>query len=369
MTTPNRSSFGPSSLPFGINKEIVKPQREYWPLANGGPTNVLGKVKPEDAKCKELSMRPSVTLDREGVTVIFNEIAKTTDYRVGTNKLFDYSTALLTRQLTKGVDLQNLEVEFSLEDYASLQGIKVRAELTPDMTEAEIDKERKRAKEAMKGVRQDVARGLDALYNISLSWSEKQKGKEINFYDQRIITGKGIRNSRARISFDPKMANYLAMAYVAQYPVSLLTISDRYPSAYSMGRKFAVHASMYANVVNERDTILSVETLLEAGGRDASRVTNRRHRQQIVDPFERDLDMLVACGVLSSWEYCQAKGEPLTDEQAENHKTFSVFKNLYVKFDLVNNPMKTPEQLERIAEHKKATEKRKAKGQKAKKEV
>lgn len=361
MTTPNRSSFGPSSLPFGINKEIVKPQREYWPLANGGPTNVLGKVKPEDAKCKELSMRPSVTLDREGVTVIFNEIAKTTDYRVGTNKLFDYSTALLTRQLTKGVDLQNLEVEFSLEDYASLQGIKVRAELTPDMTEAEIDKERKRAKEAMKEVRQKVVRGLDALYNISLSWHEKMRGKELDFYDTRIITSKGIRNGQVRMSFDPKLAKYLSTAYVAQFPVSILSLSDRYPSAYAMGRKCALHASMYSNVANERDNILSVETLLEASGRDAESVTNRRHRQLIIEPFERDLDMLMECGVLSSWEYCQAKGAPLTDEQAENHKTFSVFKKLYIKFDLVNNPMKTPEQLERIAEHKKASAKRKAK--------
>ena len=360
MTTPNRFSFGPSSLPFDLNKEIVRPQREYWPLANGGPTNVLGKVRPEEAKYKELSVRPSVTLDREGVTVIFNEIVKTTDYRVGTNKLFDFSTALLTRQLSKGVDLQNLEVAFSLEEFASLQGIKVRPELTPHMTEAEIDKERKRAKEAMKEVRQKVVRGLDALYNISLSWHETVKGKDLDFYDTRIITSKGIRNGQVRMAFDPKLAKYLSNAYVAQFPVSLLTLGDRYPSAYAMGRKLALHASMYSNVANERDGILSVETLLEASGRDAESVTNRRHRQQIVEPFERDLDMLVDCGVLSSWEYCQAKGLPLTDDQAENHKTFSVFKKLYIKFDLVNNPMKTPEQIERIAEHKKASAKRKA---------
>lgn len=367
MTTPSRSSFGLSSLPFGISREITTPKREYWPLANGVPTNILGKVRPNEAKCRELSLRPSVTLDREGVTIIFNEIAKTTDYRVGTNKLFDYSTALLTRQLSKGVDLQNLEVVFSIEDYASLQGIKVKPELKACMTDADIEKERKRAKDAMKEIRQKIVKGLDALYNISLSWHETLKGKELDFYDTRIITSKGIRNGQVRMSFDPKLANYLSKAYIAQFPVALLTLGDRYPSAYAMGRKCALHASMYSNVANERDTILSVATLLEASGRNAESVTNRRYRQLLVEPFERDLDMLVECGVLSSWEYSQAKGEPLTDEQAEKHKTFSVFKKLYIKFDLVDNPMKTPEQKKRISDHQKANAKRKA--QKSKKQT
>lgn len=36
---------------------------------------------------------------------------------------------------------------------------------------------------------------------------------------------------------------------------------------------------------------------------------------KIIAPMERDLDALVGCGVLAWWDYCHAKGDPLTPEE------------------------------------------------------
>lgn len=104
-------------------------------------------------------------------------------------------------------------------------------------------------------------------------------------------------------------------------PLLLRTDDKRNPLAFVLGIKLTTHT--FQNYGKQNQNTLSVAKLLEyvqdflptVADLKASRASAT---QKIVAPVERDLHYLVDLGVLRWWDYCHAKGEPLSDdEQAE----------------------------------------------------
>lgn len=60
------------------------------------------------------------------------------------------------------------------------------------------------------------------------------------------------------------MANYLNQAYIMQYPLELLAISECNPNAYPIARKLALHHSIDNNHKKGTANIISVAKLLES---------------------------------------------------------------------------------------------------------
>ncbi|NCB47872.1 hypothetical protein EOM81_12775 [bacterium] len=57
---------------------------------------------------------------------------------------------------------------------------------------------------------------------------------------------------------------------------------------------------------------------------------DRHLEQRIITPFENALN----ASTFIKWEYCNAKYEPLKEEQI-NNMDYSVFKTLFIKFELL----------------------------------
>ena len=77
--------------------------------------------------------------------------------------------------------------------------------------------------------------------------------------------------------------------------------------------------------------------------------TGRQLDQRIRAPFETTLNSLSS---FISWEYCNSKGVPLTEEQLQT-TDYSTFIKLYIKFDVLGAPDQTA-RLEARAEEAKA---------------
>ena len=100
-------------------------------------------------------------------------------------------------------------------------------------------------------------------------------------------------------------------------PALLRTDEKNNPYAVTIGFKLLSHS--YQNIGKPNECTLSVERLLDFVNGiptyEEVKEKDRAYTRRIVEPLERDLNHLQEIGVLEWWEYCHAKGEPLTDEE------------------------------------------------------
>lgn len=214
-----------------------------------------------------------------------------------------------------------------------------------------------------KGAKAQIKRALSDLYDISMRYDstklsrKEKKGLPKGFpleVDFRILDAKAEINGRGDIavSFGKAFAPYLAAVPPMEYHRSLLRInSHTYPYAHALGRKLLEAFNM--NIEAHRKEIeagrfevrLAVETLLKVTGLPTEaevRDKGRKYLEQIIRPFERDLDALSDMG---KWEYCRAKGEPL--QPSDDPKKYDTFSALYIRFTFKDYPA----QAQRIEKH------------------
>ena len=157
------------------------------------------------------------------------------------------------------------------------------------------------------------------------------------------------------------MANYLNQAYIMQYPLDLLSISERNPNAYPIARKLALHHSIDNNHKKGTANIISIAKLLEVAPEipniEAVRRVNGSWSERIRGSLEKALDALEG---IVSWEYSNSKSAPLTDTQLDL-SDYETFIKLFVKFDIKGAPDPT-ERLKKKKKEKIATTPKKAQG-------
>lgn len=231
-------------------------------------------------------------------------------------KLLDICTISLTNQNKYKGDIEKINptVVISLEQYMELCGIP-------------------NTKSSKDNARRKVQKDLQALYQISLEWSEKTNGKTKAFDKMRICDRVKFSNGNITLNFSKDMSKYLTQAYIMQYPLALLKLDERNNNAYNIGRKLAFHNSIVNNRRRGTANIISVKSLLQTcpdiPSYEEVMKTGRQLDQRIRTPFEKALDALP----LIKWEYCNSKGTPLTETQLDA-TDYLTFEKQYIKFEI-----------------------------------
>lgn len=311
-------------------------------MLNGTATNAFSAIgrKAEPTRINPLADNEA-TIENGDFKVFIEKYSNKKTLKVGVVKLLDILAIKLTKlNHYKAKDANTLKrtVTFSLDEYMTYLDVK-------DVKDA-----RKRLKEA-----------LDTLYSISLEWEEKSRGEVKNYTKMRICEAQGINRGIASFTFTADMANYLNQAYIMQYPLELLAISERNPNAYPIARKLALHHSIDNNHKKGTANIISIAKLLEVAPEipniEAVRKVNGSWSERIKGSLEKALD---AVEDVISWEYSNSKGLPLTDKQLEL-SDYETFIKLFVKFDIKGAPDPT-ERLKKKKKEKIATTPKKAQG-------
>lgn len=310
-------------------------------------------------------------LSGEGVIVTRNNVritlgnASKTRLDVTTHQALDIFLGKLTEGLPYGEDVTEKEIN----DHRKIN-ISVKEFM------------RERGLSDAKTARQQLNDGVLTAFNLFVEYDEertKGRKKQTTHYKLRIVDaigtpgedeGNPIKNGVAQISFSYDAAECLAKSsYYMAYPQELKTVnSKQFPHAYYLGRKLAEHRNM--NVANSNANRISVRSLLQAcpdipeyrevmgKGRQVS--------QLIIDKFETNMDALKdTYGVLAKWEYCNSKGEPLTDEQLEKYN-YGTWEQLLISFELKYYPDQTKRIEKKTREREAAEEAKKKRQRKAK---
>lgn len=307
-------------------------------MLNGTATNAFSAIgrKAEPTRFNPLS-NDEATIENGDFKVFIEKYSNKKTLKVGVVKLLDILAIKLTKlNHYKAKDANTLKrtVTFSLDEYMTYLDVK-------DVKDA-----RKRLKEA-----------LDTLYSISLEWEEKSRGEVKNYTKMRICEAQGINRGITSFTFTADMANYLNQAYIMQYPLELLAISERNPNAYPIARKLALHHSIDNNHKKGTANIISIAKLLEVAPEipniEAVRKVNGSWSERIRGSLEKALDTI---SDIIPWEYSNSKGAPLTDSQLDI-SDYDTFIKLYIKFDILGAPDPT----KRLEEKKKRVTARKKK--------
>ena len=338
-------------------EDAIEPSSEFLPVLHGKATDAIARMS--GSKPTPNPLNNTASIESGEVKLIIKSLDTLSGtLGVSTHKLLSTAiagfTALNHTGTGKDRSLREAKVAISLKEYALKCGYDVEEHPTDSPEEAE--KEALRAKRALDNVRRKVKKDLELLYNASISWKEKVKGKDADFADIRILGGKGIKAGYINIEFTVSLAEYLIQLPLSQYPQSLLSLDERNNNAYNIGLKMAEHYSNDNNQIKGTAQLLKVKTLLDYTNLPTIsevRAKERSWGERIKEPFENALDALTACGLLEDWRYSHSKGGEMTDEEATSFKDFDEWAETLVHFTLRNAPNHAP-RLAARAEEKKA---------------
>ena len=315
----------------------AKPRPAYIPLAHGKATDALAFMSTRNAQVDQIT--GNAIIDKLGVQLVILKLKELqTTLGISTDKLLSTAIAQFTKQndfrRTKKTDPRR-EVSIDLKEYAQLLGYDVLEHETSTPEEAE--REKKRAKAQLDNARKAVKKDLDIIHASTLTWKEPMNGKTGDFARVSLVTFTAIKNGEIRISFSPEIAKYLAERnLITQYPIKLLKLDSRKPTAYYIGRKLAEHYNMDNNQIqgtHNRIGIPSILAVTDLPSYKEVQIKDRGHwAERIKEPLERALDTLTQEGILRDWKYTHAKGVDLTEEEAYNITSYEDFAKLYLLF-------------------------------------
>ena len=296
-------------------------ENHFSPMLQGTATNTLTKTSIKKTPPQVDAVTGLATIANDGLTVFIEGYDQLSGgLRVSTHKLLDLCTLQITRQNDyRGTGEPRTLVSISLDDYLDAMGIP--------HTKASKDK-------ALRKVKED----LEALYSTSIEWSESTGAETRDFAKTRICHTVGLQRGRILIDFTPAFTQYLTNSYIMQYPRAILQISEKFTNSYYLGRKLLLHHSIHNNQKKGTHNIISVKALLENAPElpsfDQVKATDRAYARRIIEPFERDLNALSS---FLTWNYCNAKGAPLSRKQLDNF-TYDVFAACYIQFQVEDFP-------------------------------
>ena len=336
-------------------EEPTEHTSEFLPVLHGKATDAIARMS--GSKPTPNPLNNTASIESGEVKLIIKSLDTLSGtLGVSTHKLLSTAiagfTALNHTGTGKDRSIREAKVAIPLKEYAIQCGYDV--EEHPTDTPEEAAKEAKRAKNALDNFRRKVKKDLELLYNASISWKEKVKGKEADFADIRILGGKGIRAGYINLEFTMSLAEYLIQLPLSQYPQSLLILDERNDNAYNIGLKMAEHYSNDNNQIKGTAQLLKVKTLLEYTNLppfSEVRAKRKSWEERLKEPFETALDALTACGLLEDWRYSHSKGAEMTDEEA-NFSTYEEWEEALVYFTLRNAPNHAPRLATRAAEKK-----------------
>lgn len=266
--------------------------------------------------------------------MIRNYAREKQEYKISTSKLLHACSAQLADQNTYREQNENkikAQVIISIDNYLELLG-------------------KSKSKSDRDNLTKTIRTDINTLMSSTIKWVEKQKGqkeKKSSELETPILGGwSGVtRDGNIIITFSPSMAKYLVNSYTMnKFNRNLFKTNDRFRSAYPLGYYLCLHAGMDNNIKKGTEHIVTVESALNHCPSIASYAAvmkqDRNTDKHIRQPLENTLDHLQDIGVLSRWEYCNAKGVPLKAEQLGDN-SYIAFSRWRIYFELLNEPDQT----------------------------
>lgn len=285
-------------------------------------------------------------------------------FNVSTQKVKDLMLEHLAQQLPRGMTVSTDSIAASREVTLSVKEVAERFQT------------------GMKEARQMLNEAVTALYNASVKWRERsyytedgrrRKFPEIMEYEHRYLSGIGrtpdetpVVKGKATVLFDYDFAILLSRSgYVMFYHPNLYHINSNINRhSYYLGRKMCEHYNAIVRdydaqtpedtgkVVTKHANRISVRNLIKVcpdlPNYEEVMESDRAVRRRIIDPFEKDMYALCErYSILTTWRYCNKKGEPLSDEQWKD-LNYHDWVELYIEFEIADYPDQT-KRLERKA--------------------
>ena len=324
--------------------------KKFGNILQGKPTNALTS---SSGKNVTPNLLDNAEIFSNDVQIIIDQFSQV-KLNVQTYKVFDACILKLTKNFPHGKNitdealLRHKKVTISTNEYMEITGLKDRKQAYGQLKDA-----------------------MNTLYRISFSWDEDNytnRKKTIIHKEIRLaesmqsmsvidLFNNIFERSSVTLNLSMDMARFFAHSYIMPYPYDLLTInSHKNPHSYFIGRRLALHYNM--NISKKNYNRISVENLIKAlpdlpKYEDVIQSSGKGVTQQIIQPFERDLIALTDIyKILKDWHYCNALGEPLTDEQVFKYNYFTWIE-WYIEFEFNDYP----DQTERILKSKLKKEK------------
>lgn len=342
----------------------------YWQpgklLGKANSVNVRALQKLRDDSLRETVTGVAVADDVLSMQVLIDTTQKVAKkWGVGVAKLFQVAAGQLAINnhfpLPKTAPLKK-EVSIPFDDFARALGRRIDPE-------DDTPKEKQRAKDARKNAKKRVTESLNALYSMTFIYRDQRHG----LMDVRLIQEKGQTVSpNIMLTFSDRCARILSACPRSTVPKALFKIDNNDATAYLLGLELSQYYNMYANQDKGRNNRRKVASLLSVTDlptyKQLQKTANTQHwTDRIKEPFERALDTLTAGGILQTWEYCKARGIPLTDQEAAAvGDSYENFAGVYVKFELQDAPDLTEQRQQHREKVTKRIEKAKTRASKRK---
>ena len=175
-------------------------------------------------------------------------------------------------------------VELSLEEFLPLAGY--------DITKSNKNVARLQLQES-----------ADLLGELRVDWTEKEGRytyRNVKLFDE--ITCRG---GRAYARFSKEMAQYLLNRPTLSLPLSLFSVSRKFPNGYLLGRRCLLH-----NVINKgrEPQVIRIRSLLDVCHRIPRPDPEKKWypsklKNRVIVPFEETMKHLVDKRILASWEF------------------------------------------------------------------
>lgn len=315
---PKKATPPPPVLQTSLTPQLSEEEESgYLKILQGNPTNELTRMAGK-RNAVELNLNDRATIKEGALTVFIEQYSSLAGgLKPSTMKLLHAGVLQLTTLNHYGEQrperIKNT-VRFTLDEYMELRGLRDR-------------------KEARKQVKAD----LEALYNVSLEWTENDgRGDTVAFEMMRVFYyAKLERSGTIEMGFSPELAGYLVSSHVMYLPRLYWQLNDKHtPNSSSLLYKLALNQRI--NRGRNQACIISVSALLTVCSIPRYEELGAKGQvlQRIIDPFERDMHALEPT---LTWEYCNKKGVALTEEQLAD-LSYREFSRRYVHYDLAENP-------------------------------
>lgn len=257
--------------------------------------------------------------------------------RPSTAKMLKVLTWKLTEQNAFNSKRERIkpDIEITLSEYAELKG--------KTSTKSNKDK-----------LRLEASQDLELLRVAAIRWGDPKTKKRAKQGFVNITSSGEVRNGTIHYRFNLDFASLLIGAYTAYLPLNLLRLDERNVNLYAVGCKLVENYCNINNAEKGRNNIIGVSTILEVcngmPNYEEVMASDRRVKDRIIFPVEKILNALKdVCGF--SWEYCGGGKASLTEEQCEGLECndYSIFKTLYIHYEIPNMPDQTERIERRIA--------------------
>lgn len=225
----------------------------------------------------------------------------------------------ITDEPPKNPDALNLDINFSLADYARLKGYDM--DIKPDKDPAT---EKRRISRIMQHVRKEAEEEGDRLMGAHLTFKRKGKNGAGTFEIYNIFAKFHIDDNNAvKCTFIKEAAVKILDAPLTWIPAALFRLNGNHPNAYKVACKADAYYFMDPNYGKPKAHILLVKTLL--GYTDIKTPEEWEAQGQAWTcsrtAFERQLNKLKAEGFITGWRYCGVNGAELTPAEIDAIRT------------------------------------------------